>query len=399
MLPAAIGAGLLFGGLDNGYGGAAVLLSAVILALWQVALAPPSPRIAKALAPLLGLVAVAALWGWHATVNGHGLAPDLVRHEIIELTGGLLTFMLAASVGYRRHSVQRDLDWIVAMLIVVMVTGFLLRLADGALPFWDRAMGSRFTATLNNANVAAGAAATLALLATARLMRRGRADGAARLLDWVAIICGWSAIVFSGSRTTIVAAGALTAMLFALHAAHTHRRQRRGIILALVATILFLFLLSTPVALLINDRFAIIQDGAVGRWLTWSHYGEIAMASPLYGYGLGGFPMLAERYPGPLSLAQQLWMVNSPHNILLHLMLQAGWPYLLCHVAAAAIVVWTIVRAALMRGLRTEVAGPLAAGVAILANAMVDILLEVPATSALFLLLIGLVYGQAVRRG
>lgn len=375
-----------------------MLLLAVVLALWQLALAPPSRRLGQALAPLIGLMTIAALWGWHATAGGRGLAPDLVLHELIGLAGSLLIFTVAVSVGYRRHSVQRDLDWIVAMLVAVMAIGLVLRLADGALPFWDRALGSRFTATLNNANVAAGAATALILLATCRMTRRERRDHPGRWLDWAAIICGWSAMIASGSRTGIVTVSALTALLFALHQARSQRRQRRGTALALAAAILFLFLLSTPLASLVNDRFAVIQDGAAGRWLTWSHYGELAMASPLYGYGLGNFPFLLDRYPGSVSVAQQLWMVNSPHNILLHFMLEAGWPNLLCHLAAAALVARKIAHAALIRGLRAEVAGPLAAAVAMLAQAMVDILLEVPATTALFLLLIGLVYGQAMRR-
>lgn len=410
VIPAALGIGLLFGGLDNGFGNGLICLAAAVLWLWQLWRDAPSRTIARALLPILTAIGGAALWAWWASIwagapdMARALAPDLAAHELIGIIGNALVFALAAFVGYRRRSLARDIDWLILFLFAGLLIGAMLRFTDNDPLFtiWDRAHGKRFTGTLNNANVAANVYAVLALLAFCRLLA-GRAikeAGLGAVIHWVAVAAipaALFAILSTGSRTTIVTVVAIGALLIAVHFAGKRGRGSRRPMLALAGVLLLLALLATPMAAIVNSRFDAMQDGATGRWLLWSHYADIASASPWLGYGLGSFPIVNIRYPGAVGVAQQLWMVNSPHNIVLHLMLEGGLPFLLGYAIAAALVTWTLATAVLRGWLRLQIAGLLAGATIILTGSMVDIVLEVPAPTALFLVLVGLCFGQAIR--
>ncbi len=73
---------------------------------------------------------------------GPCIGPDLILNQLIGLIGNTLVFTLAALIGYRRRSLERDNEWLIVFLALGLIAGLLLRLDDETrfFVFWNGRM-------------------------------------------------------------------------------------------------------------------------------------------------------------------------------------------------------------------------------------------------------------------
>lgn len=404
-LPALVALAMLFGGLDNGFGYGLLYLGAGSLLIVQLLSAPPDRAFRRSAYQVVGLFALAAVWGAWASLgfagSGGSLAPDLLRHELVGLGAYACVLLLAASMG-RTVSRSEDLiDWFNLFALGVMIFGLLINYGpfEGLTRYWE-AGGGRFTGTMNNANVAGACSGTTAVLALGRLFDTGSERGRGRsgrirvrALRWlhlavlaIAFVC---VLLTAGRVITLATVSALVAL-----AAVAWRRGQLSAALAVPAAVVVGGVWFAQFAYRLLQRVSLLEVHAVERSALWAHYWAIASQSPWVGYGLGAFPMVHARHLQPLDFARSNWTVNSPHNIAVHLLLQAGWPYLLLTTAICAVVIAGFPR--LRKAPITDLA-MLGSAVLLLACGMVDIALEVPAVVSLLLMLAGLLWGRGLR--
>jgi O-antigen ligase len=403
-LPALVALAILFGGFDNGFGYGLLYLSAAPLLIWQWLTCPPDRKFIRAGVPVIALLAVAGLWAAFASLSftggGGSLSPDLLMHELVGLAAYACVFLLAGSFGRTSRDPDRMIDWLNGFGLAVMIVGLLINYGpfEGLAQYWQ-AGGGRFVGTLNNANVAGAFSGTLAVLALGRLFDRGsrrtyrlaRSEALAfNVLDLSVLAVGFASVLLTAGRFVTVA----TVAGLAVVGFSAWRRGRLTARNALPACLVVAAVGFAQLTYRLLQRVELLEVHAVERGKLWSHYWEIASQSPWIGYGMGTFPMLHERYLRPLSFARENWTVNSPHNIVIHLLLQAGWPYLML-IAVACIAVGLQI----FRRWRPSVTGlsMAVAGVLLLLCGMVDIALEVPAIVALFLMLAGILWGRRLR--
>lgn len=404
-LPALIALAMLFGGLDNGFGYGLLYLGAAALLVLQWQMDPPDRTLRRSVYPVIVLAALAAIWGAVASLGfvttGGSLAPDMLRHELVGLGGYLCVLLLAVSVGQKLLRLDRAIDWLNLFSLCVLIFGLLINYGpiDGLTRYWE-AGGGRFTGTMNNANVAgafSGTAAVLAFgrIADSRIDRRAiwSEKSAAKLVLWcnlavlaVAFIC---VLLTAGRLITLVTVIAL--LMLGLVAG---RRGQMSLAAVVPVAVVLSGVWFANISYRLVQRATLIDVHAVERGQLWSHFWSIASQSPWAGYGLGSFPMIHARYLQPLDFARSNWTINSPHNIALHLLLQAGWPYLLLVSAICAVVIAGFAR--LKRASNTELS-MLTAAALLLTCGLVDIALEVPAVVGLLLMLTGLLWGRGLR--
>jgi hypothetical protein len=407
VLPAAIWSGLFFGALDNSYGAGLVCLAAAVLLVWQLWIDLPSGRFWIAVAPAFAAIAPALAWAALASLaTNTSLTPDLARHGLIGAIGYTLLLLLGCLIGYRRRSIADILRWLLVFGSVNTAFGLILYAtrSDPLFGFWDLARSGRFLGTVDNANVAGVLCGVVAVLAAARLFgsRVAGAVAPAEARHWVVAGCtlalGLAAIglILTASRSGVVLVGvALLCLTWKAHSGEAASLRRGpGLLIAAAAALVVLLATTLPDTLI--NRFTVIGEGTVGRREMWAHFGTLAANSPWFGYGFGSFPSLNARYPDGIDLAGRLWMVNSPHDIGLHLLLTGGVPYLLLLLIAAALIARTILKGQHRRGGGMDpLAALLAAGI-ILGSSLVDLALEMPAIAGLFVTLVGLVWGGSL---
>jgi len=200
------------------------------------------------------------------------------------------------------------------------------------------------------------------------------------------------AVLLSQSR------GGALALLFGLlvlGAALVRRRKPRFsqimaaiVLVAVVAGVLF-----APAVDRLADRIGAVEAEAGQRMEIYRNAGKAIEASPLLGYGYGGFPALYRMYD------QQdiAGVVDFAHSTVLENVVELGIP------AAALLygaILWTVI--ACWRGAgdrrRDQHIPALAAAVAALAliHSMVDFPLQIPAIAATFSLILGVGFAQSV---
>lgn len=390
-LMGALGVGLIFVGLDTGVGPGALAFVAALFLLWQTVLGLPGPAFGKAIAVPFGLIGAALVWAVLASLAASGLAPDLAGHGAVGFLGGALTLLLAVIVGARRASIGPALEALVVAGSLDIAIGLLLRASRDydLFPIWELWRSNRFLGTTNNANVTATICGTVAVLALHRLLAAGRRGGGLATPKNVGLILALvgsiAALGYTASRAGLALTGVGLAIVIA------HHRQRLGLTMGIGIVALSL------VTGRVLERFGFLERGIADRQDIWAHFGAIALQSPVFGYGLGSFPMINAAYPGDSITAGKLWTVNSPHNLVLHLMLDAGIPYLLLLSAAAILILWPIAIALGRRRIGGDVIAALAAAAIPTGSSMVDIAVEMPAIAAMVLILVGLCWGQALR--
>src|SRR5579859_6070426 len=403
---------VLMDGLNNSFGDSITCLAFSALLGGLLLLDPPPTRVWRRARVVMACIGCAIGWAGFALAWPHPIrdgsvpfAPDLGWPALVGVVGYVAALLCGMVAGARRMRLGRFLDWLLLFGCAGLTFALLVRNDPGASSLLlSNYETGRFYGTLSNANAAAAYYATLAVLALSRALRDGDAlwahqeTASRRLLAasyWLALLFLIGGCLLTASRSGIVLAAAAIMVLL------LHDRRRRlmrsgkwmgpliaGAMVALVA----------GYAGLLLERFAQLPGEIAVRMLLWKHNWYVAWQSPLFGFGLGGFPEVNDRYLGQVRQAQAIWMTNSPHNIMLRLMIDAGLPYLVLIMAAGIAILIRIVRAARARSLDEEELGLLLAAAIMLGSSLIDIALEVPALCALMMIWIGLLWGRALVR-
>ncbi|MGE4324107.1 MAG: O-antigen ligase family protein [Sphingobium sp.] len=410
-----VSSGALFAGYDSLLGQAvAYLLNAALLVL-LLFLFPPPLAFWRRLAPALALIALAALWaavghGGVALIPGFAaprpLAPDLFGVEMLGYAGGVAALLGGAVLGSRPGTVQPFLRWTAGFNLGWIVWGLVLRAGDmqDVFDLWTVTRQGRFTGTIGNANVTAAVAGAMALIVAGQLHAAIGAGWRRRpvpvLVPAGAFLLFAGAMIATASRSALLSLLGLLLLLVLAGQSRGAPGDRLRAFLSSIGVVwiagalTILLLVAGPI---LTARFAELDGDAALRLTMWSHYARLAAEAPLYGYGWGGFASLNAHSIQDVLLAQKLWNVNSAHNVLLQLTLNGGLPYCGMILAAFALIAASLAAHLRREGWGVPLLAPVLALAQILACAMVDIALDLPAVVTLFLFLGGLLWGRALR--
>ncbi|HJO67241.1 MAG TPA: O-antigen ligase family protein [Sphingomonas sanguinis] len=371
-----------------------------------VLLAPPA-AFWRAAAPVL-ILALATI-GWVAlhALPRHAVAPDLVAPGVVRAIGLLALLLASAWIGYRRGLMRIAIGWIVLIGLIQIATGLILRGIDPG-HVWGVDKGilvDRFTGTSLNANATGCLFGVIALLGLGRwltLMRESGEDRdsgvVARIAAMLGLTMGTGACFITGSRTALL----LLVIGLAFVAGRDpllRRRLLRPKGLALLAVAGFvLIMLALTIGDVTMDRMTMTSTDAVTRVEIWRHYAGLAAKSWLWGYGPLSFDEVNLMSLRTAEQANLLWYVHSAHDEVLSLLLEGGVPYLLLTMATMAAILLDIHRHRDAKRADPLLRAMMVATTLVLACAMVDITLDVPAMAGLTTVLIGLPWGRAIRR-
>jgi len=398
-----LGVGLLFGGLNNLFGNSVLCIGwttlLAVLLLWR---APPVDLGVRA-APVLTLVAAAFIWASLCLVppnvlaiGAMPLAPDLAASELIGGLGYIAVLLCGLVLGYARAPLARFSEGLLLFgCLGTCVAVFLgSGLADSGWQVWDTGRDGQFLGSIGNSNAAAAAYGVTAVASLGRILRADPRPAMIRAGYWVALALALACCTLTASRSGV--ALMVGGLLYLLFLAYRSSRRRSVRWWAVIAVLLVIgVVVATQFSGMLVDRMGSLGETVDTRRLIWRHYGGIALRSPIFGFGPGAFAEVNHHFTTDIRTAQAVWMVNSAHNALIGLTLQAGLPFLLLILLAGAGMVATILRRS--QGPRDLDGWSMMIGVAIvIGSGMVDIALDVPALVALVLVSTGLLWGRAL---
>lgn len=408
---AVIAPGLFFRGFDNPMGQAVIcLLTSLVLA--GVALSAPPPvafwrahikplrLLAAALAWLL-IVAATRLW---LIVPGSTfpLAPDLFAPKFLGTLAGLWALIIGLLCSRIARRWLSHGEWILLIITLHAAIGLGLSIPIGDGPLWEWGLfqEGRFVGLLANANVTACVCGAACILVWSSVLHswgdEPAAVGAGRIVSSLAALAiNAVAVTLTASRLPVLLTLIAMGLLAVMHARGHARRRRWAIPWILLAGGAILIVQSQLTANLFGRMDMIEADFAV-RWSMWAHFAESIPPALWTGYGSGAVASLNFYTLTEELAAQRLWMVNSPHNILIQLLIAGGLPYLVLMAAGAGLIARDILRSPAWRRGDVRFAALVLAAVVILLDGAFDIALDVPASVCLFAMLTGLAWGYAV---
>lgn len=391
-------------GLNNAFGNPLTCIFAAGALLALTLVWPPDARFWRARRGPVLLVAGATCWALLPVaipaLGDNLLSGGLALSETLGIAAALCALLCGSRLGDRRKNLRMAVDTLILMGCLNAIFGVAMNSFGSAIPLdlWQSRPGVRFTGTLSNANVAGAYFGMMAALAFARVLevRIGRGLEPRELAHAGAYLVALTLLLevcfLTGSRS----AGAITvAVLLGLGVKAALQKESgssQRIIVAAGAIVLFLVMAAGISDLLVDRLDDAVAGDRSGRLVMWSHYADLALRSPWFGYGLGSFEALNARYLGDPRLAQGLWMVNSAHDLVLQFVLDGGIVYFLLLAGAAALVARSAVTraAALHWGHGSD--GIIGAIGIVFACSMVDIALDVPGLACLTTFLAGLLW-------
>jgi O-antigen ligase len=409
--------GITWGGFNSNIGKLMSAFGNILLLLALLIASPTDDRFWYRARTVLALVAFAAIW---LTCIHLGiaivpfaqppvsLAPDMFGLELATIAGAVAILLSGMRIGSNPDDALLAASCFLIPTSMIFFVTFILRVLGFADQFtiWELSWQGRFAGPLGNANVTAAVAGFMVLIVLGQMLKQTagrfapddytRTPRSVRYIVLLAILAvSLVALTGTASRFAIVTTAAL-AILLIWRAARIGlpKVAIRNLAVAAVLTGILVWISGSGLGL-VADRFSAIQGEGNARIFMWGHYLDLVLRSPVYGYGLGSFSSLNAQSLTNLALANALWRVNSPHNILLQIALGGGLPYLTLILAAAWLVCkeilhdlsaqnWPIDRLAIAAGLTV-----------IIACSLVDIALDVPAVITLMLFGAGLLWRPA----
>ncbi len=414
LMPAALFVELLAFGANGPLLAAAASVLEILAAIAIIAVAPPDHRFWIGAWPVL--LVVTLMIGWVAVpgvVPGLATqvpryAPDMLKPSIARLFGGAAVLLAGAMAGYRLGMTRRSIDALILLGIVQIIVGLALREHDPE-HVWGYDKGflvDRFTGTFLNANASGCLFGVVALLGLGRWLdalrlttKPFRSDSIALWLGPLAIVSGAGACAITGSRTALALLfpALVVVALCDRELRFRMRRQRIAAAAIAIGALAGFALMLFTVGAATLDRLSSAQADSIGRFEIWTFFERVAAASPLIGYGPGGFDEAHLHAMHSVQEARDLWFVNSAHNEVLSLLLFGGWPYLALMIGAVGLMLAKIFRHRRSRMQDPILRSMLAALLLMLSCAMDDIALDVPALASLAIFLGGLAWGRALR--
>lgn len=333
------------------------------------------------------------------------LAPDLFAFGMIRMGAGMALLIVASWIGYRRGGLRLLTGAIVTAGAIDIAVGLLLREVDPR-HVWGLSKGIntyRFTGTLLNANASGcifGVTAILmaGLLRDALLHPTPHGLRALRpILYTLLIVVAFGACLITGSRTasalTVFALGAV----WLVNARFRRTVWRRTMILSGGIGLLLLIAIILWLGSATTDRIGLLANDATQRRAIWIAVLDAARHAPWLGYGAISFDAIKDAAMYDPGQARLLWYVNSPHNIVIGLILEHGVVFLAATILIALTMWSSFVHVWRERAHHPVGVAGLVACAMIAGCASVDIALDVPAIMAVFLLLLGLLWGRGLR--
>lgn len=411
LIAVAVVAGLWLRGFDSTAGQASACIINCLLLIALQMRAGDDPAFWRRAAPVLALAVAAIAWACIASNAQDGALPDYFGGKLLSLVAGLAALLAGASIGPRQDQRLVLLDRMTMLVCLSLFVGLLVRAAQfsGVEGGWPMDRQGRFVGLVGNSNITAAIAGAFTIYTVVRLLLHVETHGAKKhaagawkdeVLVRTAIRLTMFALCFgvsllTASRTiNLLLLIALLAIGFWWFRAIMRDRMHTWLLPAIVGLAgLFILLLLTGVLV---QRYLSLGRGGADRMDMWMHYWSVAWASPVFGYGLGSFPFINTETLATPRMAGALWAVNSPHSIVLQLLIGGGLPYLLLLAAAALAMIVQIVGR--LRGRwRVDDLAIVMMIVMMFAGGLVDILLDVPASVTVFLFLAGLLWGRALR--
>ncbi|WP_420143838.1 O-antigen ligase family protein [Sphingobium sp.] len=404
-------------------GGNSQLLQAIMaplnfgLCLILLPLIRPDGAFWRKAAWVIVLLLAALAWALLPELAGPGrlpgepvhMLPDLGLSNMLRYLAGTAALLAGAMVGYRRGAIGRTVPWFILFGALNLAIGLMAR-ADDPDRLWgmDKTIHhDRFTGTLLNGNAAAAVFGLLAILAVGQALvlfggprsRSGNARSIGMALSILAAISCLLACVITASRSALVLTlGAIFILLImARLSARTLRIRGQWLAVLAIVTAAGAWIGGT-MGLMVMERFAQSDGQAIDRVPIWQHYWDLVQAAPAFGYGLGSFTDANLAHLSTVRQAYQFSYIHAAHNHALQLLLAAGWPFLLLHIIAIALIIAMIVRTG-RREFDPHARAIWLGLLIVLTCSMVDIALTVPAIVTLCALLLGLLWGRAIRRG
>jgi O-antigen ligase len=266
----------------------------------------------------------------------------------------------------------------------------------------DRLTGSFFSA--NTAGALFGALACgggIRVLRDARylivdLVERGRAPTTVWLpilIDGLAVIGLWSALLLTLSRTAIMASTVVLIVFGALEAWTAVRSLSRGVSrsrLMLAAAIAGGVVIASVASARLVEKFAALQTDISSRLDIAATFVPLLPHVPIFGYGLGGFATL-NGHAITAETAPALWNLGAAHNIALQWWLEAGLAGLLLGVIVIGLIVGRLVwRYSRKDSQRWRGGVALAMVLVLLLHSLADFPLQIDGIAALCALVMGL---------
>lgn len=343
-----------------------------------------------------------------ASARDLSLTPDAGRVEIAKLLGlGALTFA-ASLVGVSARRSRRFVEILAAGGgLYVLFSLALYRIDPGTVFGVSKgAWNIRFSGALLNANAAGCVFAMLCavsagllrgefnrILSMPRAYATTRAPRAAALAVLLVLLAG--ACALTQSRTTLVCLAGVLLMMAPWPAIGKGRKNRAAWIapvLVLTAALGLGVWLAGAGAL---DRGRYVELSAFGRIQAYENIWMRLTEAPMFGYGLGAFPPVAQVGLTPVQ-ATVLWNFRAAHNAPLQAALEGGTPFLILILAAIGLWLWPTARPSPRSGQRSTLRGVAGAVIVAFACSLVDIALNVPAVASLTFALVGVLTGAAI---
>lgn len=389
-----VSVGVTFDGLNTAFGNPVLFLLCGGTLLAALVRTPPPMIFWRHAAPIVLLAVAAHLWGLMPLATGAGTyaMPDLVGAEMIGAAALLAAFLAGACIA-GRNGAAAAVDALVVLACVNVAIGLVIREVGDSLPLdlWRSMGNSRFAGTVSNPNVAGAYFGMMALLALGRAMharaREGAIGQALTAARWTAVLLCAGACAITASRSAVAAT--MVAMLGMVVVSLVRGRTLRTALLVVLGLVL---LVGAGLGDLVMGRIGLLDETSSGRAAIWSNDWVIVQTSPWFGHGFGSFPAVQMRWIDDTRLAQELWTVNSAHNLIFQLLIEGGVGYLLLLTAAAATIGWRVIGNLRRPDTDPWRAGGVGALAVVVACAMVDIALDVPALAAVASFLLGLLW-------
>lgn len=395
------------GGLDSAIGQGLFCLSHCFLLAWLVLSHGYSPSVLRRTKRLFAVLFLAWIWSIWTTWLFIGVIPEEAYARMARNFGAMAVLLSGLILSRIPRHREEILDWIAIQLAAISVMAILSWAADPHTVAWAEGLEkhSRFQGFVGNVNVNATLAAVGATWSgwrTLKVWSTWRASPIRQRLLSVALVGAFlvNFFVVLLSATRVVNFALCTVLIVGLGVYLLRRRTdfRPSPRHFVIAAGIFAAIVASQWLGMLPERYASLGEGTSARLAIWAQCLAMVFERPLSGFGLASFSAVYGHFLPDPRTASLIWTVNSPHNVLLQILLTGGLVYLALLGTAAVLIARPIVAAMTRTSAMADDHVLCVMLAIILGSASIDIALDYPLSIGLFGLLTGLLLGQALYR-